>query len=68
MKEETDYESAIKYYPNAFPCGHCRKLTHGIIADGMPLRICNNCAVPTETIYDGEEIFFRDADGSVSLA
>ncbi|KKM20646.1 hypothetical protein LCGC14_1643330 [marine sediment metagenome] len=68
MKNDTDYESAIEYYPEAFPCGSCKKPTHGIVADGMPLRICNDCAVPTETIHSGEETFYRDADGSVSLA
>ncbi len=68
MRQETDYPSAIEYYPKSFPCEDCKKPTHGIIAAGMPLKICNTCAVPTETLYSGEETFFRDADGSVSLA
>lgn len=67
--EETDYESAIEYYPKKFPCPRCDKMTHGVMS-GLysPIRICNSCAVPTEAIWDGEETFFRDADGSVSLA
>ena len=68
MAQKTDYESAIEYYPKSFPCRYCKKPTHGIIAAGMPLKICNDCAVPTETLCNGEETFFRDADGSVSLA
>ena len=69
MAEKTDYESAIEYYPKKFPCPHCGKLTHGIMSGQYsPVKICNDCAVPTETIWDGEEQFFRDADGSVSLA
>jgi hypothetical protein len=68
MNEETDYESAEKYYPEEFPCRYCKKPTHGIIADGCPLKICNDCAIPTEIINSGEETFYRDADGSVSLA
>lgn len=68
-KEITDYPSAKEYYPKKFPCPRCGKLTHGILVERYhPLRICNDCAVPTETICDGEETFFRDADGSVSLA
>jgi len=67
-KEKTDYESAKEYYPKAFPCWHCGKPTHGIIAGGQPLKICNACAVPTEILHSGEETFYRDADGSVSLA
>ncbi len=68
MENETDYESAIEYWPELFPCRYCKNPTHGIVANGMPLKICNRCAVPTETICDGEETFFRDADGSISLA
>ena len=69
MEKETDYESAIEYYPEKFPCQDCGKMTHGIMSEPYsPLKICNDCAVPTETICDGEESFFRDADGSVSLA
>ncbi len=65
---ETDYNSADEYYPETFACPNCGKMTHGVIAAGMPVRICNDCAVPTERICSGEETFFRDADGSVSLA
>ena len=69
MKEETDYPSAKEYYSKAFPCPSCGKMTYGILsAPYNPVRICNDCAVPTENICDGEESFFRDADGSVSLA
>jgi len=69
MGKDTNYPSAIEYNPEAFPCPRCGKLTHGIVSGPHnPLRICNDCAVPTEYICSGEETFFRDADGSVSLA
>ncbi len=65
MTDETDYPSAEEYYPKAFHCRCCGRFTHGIIAGRYnPHGICNNCAVPTENL--GE--YFRDADGSVSLA
>ena len=69
MNQETDYESAIEYYPEEFLCEDCGKPTHGIVAGRYnPLKICNDCAVPTERLFSGEETFYRDADGSVSLA
>jgi hypothetical protein len=66
IKEKTDYPPATEYYPKKFPCIYCGRPTYGIIANGMPLKICNNCAVPVEYSLDGE--FVRDADGSVSYA
>lgn len=69
MTQETDYESAVEYYPERFPCEGCGKPTHGIVAGKHnPLKICNDCAIPTERLFSGEETFYRDADGSVSLA
>jgi len=69
MAKKTDYPSAKEYNPKKFPCPRCGKMTHGIMSGPYsPVRICNDCAVPTEIICDGEETFFRDADGSVSLA
>lgn len=69
MRQKTDYPPAIEYYPKVFHCRGCGRFTHGILAGPYnPHKICNNCAVSTETIWDGEELFFRDADGSVSLA
>ena len=69
MDSETDYPSAIEYYPKVFHCPRCGRFTHGILAGQYnPLKICNNCAVPVEYSSCGEETFCRDADGSVSLA
>ncbi len=62
---KTDYPDAKEYYPEEIKCQDCGKLCHGILAGPHnPHQICNECAVPIES--DGE--YFRDADGSVSLA
>jgi len=64
-KEKTDYPSAKEWFPKAFSCPRCGRLTHGIISLGMPKRICNKCAVPVEYSSDGE--FIRDATGAISF-
>ena len=65
MAEKTDYPNAKKYYPEGIKCRYCGKKCYGIEVEPYhPLKLCNDCAVPTECL--GE--FFRDADGSVSLA